>query len=463
MTPEDNHILNDGITKLFYRYAIPAVIGMLAISSAGVIDGIFLGNYVGSHALAAINLTTPLNTLFFGLTLMLSVGGMVSAGKFIGQGNMNAANAIFSKTMTAIALISITGTLLALLFLPQIVALLGANEELFNFTETYIRIFLYFQPLFMIGFSLSYFVRVAGKPGLSGMALLISAIANVALDWLFIVRWEMGIAGAAWATGIAYALMFFTLLPSFFGDKALLHYQLKQQQWRQLKTSAINGLSEFSNELSIGLTALLFNWVMITRMGTDGVAAVAVINYILFVGLMVAYAIGDSLQPIISTNMGAGMSRRIKKLLIITTAHLLLLAIAIITLLLLFPHVIIDLFLQDSDSRSIAITTAFIALFWPAFIFNGLNIACTAYFTAMHRPMQSASIALTRSLICPVLLLTLLPQILGDNGIFLVIPIAEGLTFILAAALYWRYPTAAMVNKNLQTVEHSIDDDSLRI
>jgi len=435
---DTQRILGDNIITLFYRFTIPSIIGMLAVASAGVIDGVFLGNYVGANALAAVSLSSPLNALFFGLVLMLAVGGMVSAGKFLGAGNRAAASAIFSKTIIAIAIISLLLTGLFLAFTPALVGLLGANEDLSPLTLSYVKIFLYFQPLFMTGFALSYFVRVAGKPNLAGTALLISAISNIVLDWLFITQLHWGIEGAAWATGISYALMFFTLIPFFISGKSPFHFQLKQKQWSDLKRSALNGFSEFSNEISIGITTLLFNWVMITRLGSEGVAAFAVINYIVFVGLMVSYAIGEALQPLISTHLGAKSSQRIKQINAITVFHLLLLAGAIISTLLFIPNAIIELFLESRDYQTISITQSFIALFWPAFIFNGLNIACSAYFTAMHKPIHSTVIAISRSLLFPVIFLLTLPLFLGDTGIFLTIPITEFLTFLLAGFLYAR-------------------------
>ena len=442
---DNQRILTDSIVPLFYRFSIPAVIGMLAVASASVIDGVFLGNYVGAHALAAVNLSMPLNALFFGLTLMLSVGGMVTAGKALGAGDRASADAIFSKTMTAIAGISLSLTILFLVFLPSLIGLLGANDELYPLTETYISIFLYFQPLFMTGFSLSYFVRVGGKPNLAGISLLISAIANIVLDWLFIVQLGWGIEGAAWATGISYALMFFTLIPAFINQSPLFKYQFFQKRWSDLKGCALNGFSEFSNELSVGFTTLLFNWVMISRLGSEGVAAFAVINYIVFFGLMVAYALGDALQPIISTHLGAKMSRRIEQILLITTLHLIVLAVAIVCMMLFEPEWIIGLFLDQEDGKTIEVTRLFISLFWPAFLFNGLNIVCSAYFTAMHKPFHSAAVAISRSLVLPVILLLTLPIFLGDTGVFIAIPVTELLTFILACILFREQKPAAVV------------------
>lgn len=433
---QDNHILTEPVPRLFLRYAIPSVVGLVAASSAGVIDGIFVGNYISSDALAAINLTIPLGALFFGVSMMLSIGGMVMAGKFKGEGKPEEASAIFSKTVVAVVLACLALCSAMLIWLDDLVGLLGADEVLSPLTRDYLSIFLFFEPLLVIGFCLYYFVRVDGRPNLAGFALVASALVNIFLDWLFIAHLGWGIQGAAWATGISFAVMFFIVLPHFFSHACSLRFRLRQSRWSEVGRAAINGASEFANEMSAGVTAFIFNWVMITRLGADGVAAFAVVNYILFVGLMIAYGISDSLQPLISTHYGAGMSARIRALLRVTAVALLGLGLSIISILIVAPEHIMEVFLEDDSTSVMAITQRFIQYFWPAFLFNGLNIALSAYFTAMHKPWHSATIALSRSLVLPVLFIWLLPQFLGDDGIYMAIPLAEALTLILAFTFF---------------------------
>lgn len=435
-TSNDNRILTEAIPSLFLRYAVPAIIGLVAASSAGVIDGIFVGNYVGANALAALNLTLPIGALYFGLSLMLAIGGMVMAGKYMGQQNYAAASGIFSKTTIVMVVLSLFLCTLTMFFIDQVIALLGANEELTPLTRSYLAIFLPFEPLLVIAFSLSYFVRVDGRPNLASASLILSALVNIALDWLLIVRLNWGVEGAAWATGISYVVMLSIVLPHFFSKHCRLRFSLRQKQWGEVRRASINGISEFVNEMSAGVTAFIFNWVMITRLGSEGVAALAVVNYILFVGLMIVYAISDSLQPLISTNLGARRADRISSLMKISSVTILTIGCSIIVLLLSSPDAFMRLFLTPESSNVLRITGEFIAGFWPAFLFNGVNIAFSAYFTAMHKPYHSAAIALCRSLALPLIFLFTLPHWLGDMGVYISIPIAEMLTLLLAVSLY---------------------------
>lgn len=427
------------VLPVFFHYAIPSVIGMVAITSAGVIDGIFIGNFVGSNALAAVNISLPALYFFVAVVLMLAVGGSVMCGKFIGEGKQAAASAIFSKTVYTMIIIGLSLSLGGLLFLDEVMLVLGANEELIGLVRAYMEVILYSMPLFVTALTLDYFVRIDGRPILAASGLVAVALINILLDWLFIVEWNLGIRGAAWATAISYFCIFLILLSHWFSAKCSLQFVAVPLRWRDgwdsVFTAAFNGFSEFANEMSVGLITLLFNWVMITRLGVEGVAAFTIIGYLMMIGLEVSYGISDSLQPLVSKNLGARQAGRIVSF---TTAAVLcslgigLLAVA---LLVFAPELLISAFLGPGEGTTEAIALAFIAVFWPAFLFNGMNITLATFFTALHKPLHSATIAVSRSLVLPAGGLLLLPPLLGDLGVYIAIPLAEGATFVLALVL----------------------------
>lgn len=431
--------ITGNVVPVFFHYAIPSVIGMLAVTSAGVIDGIFIGNIVGATALAAVNISMPVFALFAGVVYMLAVGGSVMCGKFIGEGNAEGAASIFSKTMYVTMAISLLISATILLFLDQVVSLLGANEELRELVSDYLRIVVFAAPLLIMGLTLDYFVRVDGRPRLASAALVAFAAINIALDWLFIAQLGWGIKGAAWATAIAEGCIFFMLLSHWVGSrwtlKLLSFPACHRQGWGQVLKAAYNGFSEFANESSIGLITLLFNWVMITRLGVEGVAAFTIIGYLLHIGLEVCYGISESLQPTISKNLGANQPARITRFTLTAVWSSLTIGLIVCGVFLFIPETLISLFLRPGEGRTVEIALTFIAFFWPAFLFNGINLTLGSYFTAMHKPMHSALIALSRSLVLPGLGLVLLPKVFGDNGVYMVIPAAEAGTFLLALYL----------------------------
>lgn len=427
--------LTGDIVPVFFRYAIPSIIGMIAVTSAGVIDGIFIGNFIGATALAAINITMPVFAIYSAVVLMLVTGGSVICGKHLGEGDLEAASEIFTKTTVAILAMGLSITVVCLIFLDPVISLLGANEELHGLVRDYMLIIVVAAPLLIMGLNLDFFVRVDGRPVLASVTLVGYALVNIALDWLFIVHLEWGIKGAAWATAIADGCIFFVLISHWFHPACNLKFHLTRGGWKRVLHAAWNGLSEFANEASIGLVTLMFNWVMITRLGVVGVAAFTIISYLLYIGLQMCYGISESLQPTVSKNLGAKNSHRIVRFTLTAVIASFVIGLGVCLVFFFAPVAVISLFLREGEQQTIDIALEFISLFWPAFLFNGMNITLASYFTALHKPLQSAAIALSRSLVLPALGLLLLPIWLGETGIYIAVPLAEALTFILALVL----------------------------
>ena len=175
---------------------------------------------------------------------------------------------------------------------------------------------------------------------------------------------------------------------------------------------------------------------MIKTFGVDGVAAYTVVNYVLWISIMISFGISDSLSPIISKNFGAKEPKRIEAFLKYAFISVSIFGLILVMCVLVIPEQISGIFLQKTDNNSIEIILMFLSLVWPAFLFNGLNMVISAYFTAMHKPLPSATIALLRSLLFPAIFIIGLPLFLGNIGIYLAIPFAEFFTFIIALFLF---------------------------
>ncbi len=433
------NVLKDNPRSIFFQYALPSVLGMLAISSASIVDGFFVGNYVGASGLAAINISLPIFSLLFGLSLMLAVGGSVVSGKLMAQGDTKSASIIFTKTLITITIFAFIVCSIIFFNLETILNLFGANSELIEIAAEYLFVMLLFIPFLMIGIVLDYFVKVDNRPLLAFVALLGSAVLNIILDWLLIVYLDRGIFGAALATGVSHLLLIIVLLPHFFSKKATLKFVKPLGSWMQIVKSALNGASEFVNETSVGITTMIFNYIMITTLGVEGIAAFTIINYILWIGIMISFGISDSLQPIISKNYGAKEPKRIMIFLKLALLSVAFVGLSMISLMLLAPNELTNLFLDNSDDETRKIVISFALFIWPVFLFNGFNMTLSAYLTAIHKPLPSATIALTRSLVFPITFILLLPLIFGINGIFMALAVAEFFTFILALYFFKRF------------------------
>lgn len=421
---------------LFFKYVIPSILGLLAISSASIIDGYFVGNYVGAIGLASINISYPITTVLFGLALMFAVGSSVMVGKLMGENNTQDASNVFTKSIISVSLISIVVCLILYLSLGNILDILNVQDELREKTFLYLPILLVFLPLLMTAIVLDYFVRVDENPNLSFAALFLSSLINVGLDYLFIVKYDWGISGAAYATGISQAAIILILLPHFFSKKATLKLVKPTGSWLNIIQAVKNGVSEFVNESSAGITVLIFNYIMLQNFGATGVASYTIIGYFIMISVMVSFAIADALQPIISKNYGALHFHRIKSFLKLGFLTIIIIEALITLTVLIVPEALINIFLESSELETKRITIEFISYAWPAFIFLGLNILITSYLTSMQKPLYSVVIALLRSLILPVLFIITLPNIFGNVGIFMALAVSEFLTFIMASYIF---------------------------
>ena len=442
----DNDALEGPIFPTFIKYMLPSLLGLIAMTSGSLVDGMFIGNYVGVTALAAVNLIIPITTLLFGVSMMISIGGSVRGGKYLGEKNTTAASAIFSKTLMFMIVYGLIVIALGLEFEAKIFASLGADKTLFPVMSEYYRVifpFLFFQ---FIVIQIYFFIRLDGFPNLAAAALAIGAVVNITLDYLFIAIYGWGLAGAALATGLSQVMSLLVMLLYFFHPKRKIFFGLWQENWQEVFQAAYNGISEFINEVSGALIGFIFNWMLIQRAGVTGVAAITLVNYLLFIGFMAYFAISDSIQVIISQNFGARNPQRIWAFL--RTAGIMIVGVSagIISLLIAGSESLIGLFIDvERDSETLALALEFVAYVWPVFIFAGFTMLISGYLTAVHLPFQSALVASCRSLIMPAGLLILSYMLLSDYRFVAAISAAEAASFVLAVTVYlYHTPTSVI-------------------
>lgn len=448
-----NNALDGPIFITFLKYLLPSMAGMLAMSSASIVDGIFIGNFVGVAALAAVNLIIPILSVLFGVGLMLAIGGSVRAGKYLGQKNNQAASAIFSKTLITCITYAVFTIAIGLMLEPYLFNLLGADQSIAPLMSEYYRVIMPFLLAQLITIILYFFIRLDGFPTLAATALIIGAILNITLDYLFIAVFNWGLNGAAWATGLSQLLPLLILLIYFFSKKRKLHFSLKQKKWSEIFQAAYNGLSEFINEISGGIIGLIFNLMLISRTGIEGVAAITVLNYLMMIGFMVYFSIADTAQVMLSQNFGAQNTERLKQFLKITFLMTNLVSLLAISILLIFNESLIYMFLDTEGSNAtVLMAIEFLYYIWPVFIFAGANMIISGYLTAIHLPFQSGVISLCRSLIFPATLLTLLFLLFDNNRFVLALSIGECLTFLIALAYFIRHkPETAIAEEMLKS------------
>jgi Na+-driven multidrug efflux pump len=441
-TEQEAKMLNGGIASEFGRFVFPSVIGMLAISSASVVDAIFIGNYVGAIALASVLIVMPLLAFVFGVLIMISLGAAVVAGKYLGENNSNEASNIFSKAGVAAVLALSLLAVITLIVPDKIVRLLGAQNEIIELSAQYAWVMALFFPAFALAVVFTQFARVDGRPNISFIAMIGITLGNIVLDYVLIAWLDWSLTGAALATGLAYLAGALIPLIHFLSPRSKLKIIRPYGSWFVLLRSTFNGFSEFLNETSSGLVLLLFNWILMSELGANGVAAFAVADYLLYFGILIFYGVAEGVVPLISVNLGGRKPDRIGQFLALAIGFSTVIGTFLALSFLIWPDQLIGIFLQEVDPDISPLALNVIAVIWPVFIFAGANIAISAYFTGMHCAVQSSIIALMRSLILPIGLIFVFWNWFGVIGVFYALPIAEMLTFILCCILlYPRLPS----------------------
>ena len=431
-------IVSGNIYKTFFKFTLPNMAGLIAMSSVALVDGYFVSNYVSSVALAAVNIIIPLITIIFGISIMLTIGAAVLIGTYLGEGKTDKAAAVFTKVMITITVISLFFTVLCLIFSEEVSRLLGANDEIMVYAVPYLKmvsIFFLFQAL---EYSLSVIIRTDGNPYLASTAVLFGAVLNFILDYIFIVKMNMGISGAALGTGISFMTSTFLMLFHFILKKGRVYLTKQIGKWEEIIYASYNGSSELLSEASVAVVAYLFNNIMVQNLGTYGVEAFAVINYALWATNMLCYAVGDSLVPLISINYGAMQYKRIQTILSLSRISVIFIGASVFALFTFIPEKIIAILLNpvtDKDAFDIALVFADYMKY--AFLILGLNMVYSSSFTAFQKPLHSVVVALSRGLILPVIFIYTMPLFFADKGIYSAVPLAEALTFILSFIL-WR-------------------------
>lgn len=432
-------ILNSRPFPTFIRFAVPNILGMLALSSAQLIDAFFIGNYIGGTELASINIVFPVFSFLFGVSIMLGAGGGVMCAKYIGEKKQEKASEIFTGTLATVFVFVSASTLIFTLFPLPVVRLLGADETMEAFSATYLYYTSFFLIFFIASHTLGTFLKIEERPVFVFNVMFAGAMVNIFLNWLLIVKLKYGIVGAAIGTGIAEMMMSVLLFPYFFTPACRLKFvRLTRRTFKKIARACYNGFSELVNEFSVGITSVIFNWMMVVNIGVAGVAAYTVINYVFWFGVIFSYSLGETLTPLVSMNYGAQKHQRIKQFLRIALISGETISLILFSVLVFRPELAAGLFLQPGETEAIGISMQFMHVAKWAFFFNGFNIILSSFFTSMHRPAESAVIAALRSLILPVLFLFLLPVFMGENGLYASIPASETVTFVIGICLFVR-------------------------
>ena len=422
--------------KSFSKYVSLSILGMLGLSCYILADTFFVSVALGPRGLTALNLAIPVYSFVHGIGLMLGMGGAIRFAIAAGRGDTAAADRVFSRALKMGGLFAGIFMTLGLFASAPLTRLLGADEQVFSMTDTYLKVILLFSPAFILNNLLLCFVRNDGAPRLSMMAMLGGSLSNIALDYVFMFPLNMGMAGAVLATGLAPLISMLILSPFFIGQKNSFRPARVRPSLKASAGIMSSGLPSLITELSAGAVMIAFNAIILRLRGNTGVAAYGVIANLSLVVMSIYTGIAQGVQPLISRCHGRGDRVRVGALL----RRSLLLAAAVSALiypaLLLFAGPVTGLFNSGGDAQLQAIAERGLRLYFTACLSAGVNIILSVYFTSIERPRPAQAISLLRGFGLILPLAFLMAALFGMDGVWLAFPAAETAVALIGAALY---------------------------
>jgi Na+-driven multidrug efflux pump len=300
----DNILATEKISRLLVKFLIPSIISMVISGTQTIIDGIFLGNFVGENALASVNMVQPFMQVIIGSSMIISVGSLSFIGRSLGQDKKEEAQNIFRTAVICTVIVTTCILLAGRLFNREIAVLLGSNEVLLESVSIYVKTIAVFAPLMSLMFLFGFIDRVLGNPELYLRGMILSVIVNITLNFVFIKELGLGIRGAAYATGIAYIASFLVVMCPMLNKMNVVNIFNGKFDKSVIAPIIYNGSSEAIIAIAIGTTAYLFNMTFMNIAGEIGVAAFTTINYISEFGTIIMFGISDGIGPILSYNYG---------------------------------------------------------------------------------------------------------------------------------------------------------------
>lgn len=435
---QENILKQGKISKLFIKFSVPAIIAMVIAGMQTVIDGLFLGNLIGPNAMASVSLGGPYIQFVIGFSMLISIGSLSFMGRSLGEGNKKLTQDIFKTSLILLGIGSIFFSLIGVLFSKNIGLVLGANDILINDVSNYIKVISMCIVPMCLAFLIGFADRLVEKPDLYFKGMIASLLVNITLNYILIKKLQLGITGAALATGLSYSSVFLVVVSPMLKRENVINLFVGKFNKSTIVPVVYNGSSEAMSALATVVSAYLFNNAFIEIAGESGVAAFTSINYIAQFGMLTVFGIADGITSIISYNYGAKEFDRVKSIVKLSSVVSFIVCIATFIVLFFFSDSLIKLFVgSDKFILDLAINGA--KIYALAFIFNGFSIIYSSYFTAIGYAKESIIIALSRGLVFIVIGITVLPKLIGINGIWFTVPFAELITFVISLYLMNKY------------------------
>lgn len=427
-------LLKGNLKKLYFRFLIPSLGSAMVMSIYTLTDAIVIGKGVGSDALAALSITTPLLCILMSTGILFGVGGSVQMSVHRGSGNNVRANQSFTLSLILISCITLILWLLYGTGMSGLLHLMGANETLFPYAMSYMHYINIFLPVAVFSNFIAIFIRADGDPNRAMAGVLAGGIVNIVLDIVMVFPLQMGIGGAALASVIGMTIQVIVGGTHFLSKKNGLKPARPEKWLTGIKNIMISGIPSFFNEFANGFIVMLFNIQILKYCGENALSIYSVISNCVILFNSLFTGVGQSVQPIISTNYGAGNTERIKAIKRMAYITVIIMGAVFSLSGILFPVTVCRIFIKMDPTLS-AIAGYGVRGYFFAFLPFGINLLTSYYLQAILSSGKSLCISLLRNIILSSVCILIFPLFAEANSLWFVMPVVE--VIVLYLCLYF--------------------------
>lgn len=390
-------------------------------------------------ALTAVNISMPFTTGLFSVSILFAVGNSTIVAIFLGQGEKQKANEVFTQNVVLLCILSVLITILVMIFLDPFARFLGATDHILPYARTYIGTIAPFSVVYILSYSFETLIKTDGYPKLATIYVTSGAVLNCILDYILVMVLHKGVWGAAFATGISQAAVILLYLWHFLGPKGTIRFSkfhlMPSEIGRQIRNGMSSGITEFSS----GIIIFFFNQAILKYIGEYALVSYTIISYVNTIVVMSMAGIAQGTQPLISYYYGKNESEKYKKLLKYGMVAAAAGSVAAVLICYVGAESIVGLFLKESEASLSVYSVRVLRIFILSFLLAGLNVVLGGYFTSVEKAGFATMISLTRSLIALVISLVFLTAVFGGEAIWWAPLIAESCCLVLSAGLYQWY------------------------
>lgn len=427
------------VGKLLLKFSLPAIVGMLVSALYNVVDRIFIGQGVGTKAIAGLTITFPIMMLVIAFGLLIGNGATSLISIHLGKGDKQTAEVILGNSITMLFIIGIAYTIFGLATKDSLLTMFGASADILPYASQYLGIILFGVLFQMVSMGMNNFIRADGNPKTAMTTMLIGAGINILLDPLFIFVFKMGVRGAAIATIISQFISAVWVMKYFFGGNSQIKVHkinLSLKKDIVLKVLAI-GSAPFAIQVASSVISIIYNRSLTFYGGDIAITVYGIINSVVMFVLMPIFGINQGAQPIIGYNYGAKQYSRVKKALKLSMLAATGVVVVSFIVTQLAPSVLIKVF-NSKDAELLRIGSVALKTFTVMFPLIGFQIVASTYFQAIGKPKHALVLSTSRQILFLIPALLLLPKVFGLNGIWYAAPTSDFISFIVTSIFIYR-------------------------